>query len=303
MTEQTFFWHDYETFGRVPRRDRPAQFAGIRTDAELNEVGGETMLYCQPAPDQLPEPEACLLTGILPQACLAKGVPETAFAAQVEAALALPGTVGVGYNSIRFDDEVTRHLFWRNLIDPYAREWQNECGRWDLLDVVRAAWALRPDGIEWPRHEDGRVSFKLEHLSAANGLAHESAHDALSDVRATIGLARLVRTSQPRLWDFCLRLRHKQAAWDEIGAGRPFLHVSGMYPAERGCMAIVYPLAQHPTNRNEVLVWDLACDPRELAGMNAAELRLRLFTRTADLPEGVERLPIKSVHVNKSPVI
>ena len=131
--------------------------------------------------------------------------------------MALPGTVGVGYNTIRFDDEVTRFLFWRNLIDPYAREWQNQCGRWDLLDVVRTTWALRPEGIEWPRHEDGRPSFKLEHLTAANGLVHEAAHDALSDVRATIGLARLIKERQPRLWDFCLKLRKKDAVLAEIG--------------------------------------------------------------------------------------
>lgn len=193
MSEHSFYWHDYETFGRWPRRDRPAQFAGVRTDAELNEIGPSLMHYCQPAPDFLPDPESCLLTGILPQTCLEQGLPEHAFAAAIERELAAPGTVGVGYNTIRFDDEVTRHLFWRNLMDPYAREWQNGCGRWDLLDVVRCTYALRPEGIEWPRHEDGRTSFKLEHLTAANGLAHEAAHDALSDVRATIGLARLIR--------------------------------------------------------------------------------------------------------------
>jgi exodeoxyribonuclease-1 len=169
--------------------------------------------------------------------------------------------MGVGYNSIRFDDEVTRHLFWRNLIDPYAREWQNGCGRWDLLDVVRCTWALRPEGIEWPRHDDGRPSFKLEHLTAANGLVHEAAHDALSDVRATIALARWSRQQQPRLWDFCLKLRKKDAVRAEMGVGRPFLHLSGMYPVERGCLAIVWPLAPHPTNKNEVIVWDLAQDP------------------------------------------
>ena len=146
-TDFSFFWHDYETFGVVPRRDRPAQFAGVRTDAELNEIGEPVMLHCQPAADSLPDPESCLLTGITPQHCLEQGVPELAFAAAIETQLAKPGTVGVGYNSIRFDDEVTRFLFWRNLIDPYAREWQNGCGRWDLLDVVRATCALRPEGI------------------------------------------------------------------------------------------------------------------------------------------------------------
>ncbi len=303
MSELTFYWHDYETFGRVPRRDRPAQFAGVRTDAELNEIGEPLMFYCKPAPDFLPDPESCLLTGILPQTCLERGVPEHAFAATIEAELSRPGTVGVGYNTIRFDDEVTRHLFWRNLIDPYAREWQNECGRWDILDVVRCAYALRPEGIEWPRHEDGRPSFKLEHLTVANGLAHEAAHDALSDVRATIALARLIRTAQPKLWDFCLKLRKKEAVWAEIGLDRPFLHISGMYGPERGCIALVWPLAPHPTNKNELIVWDLSADPAELAGLDAATVRERMFTRQDALPEGVTRLPIKTIHVNKSPIV
>jgi len=303
MQALTFYWHDYETFGRVPRRDRPSQFAGIRTDAELKEIGAPLMVYCRPAPDYLPEPEACLLTGILPQTCLEQGLAEHEFAAAIEAELARPGTVGLGYNTIRFDDEVTRHLFWRNLMDPYAREWQNDCGRWDLLDVVRCAYALRPEGIEWPRHEDGRPSFKLEHLSAANGLAHEAAHDALSDVRATIALARLLRSAQPKLFEFCLRLRKKEAVWAEIGVGRPFLHISGMYGVERGCMALVWPLAPHPSNKNELIVWDLASDPAELLTLNAEAIRARMFVKQEALEEGVTRLPIKTIHVNKSPIV
>ncbi len=299
----SFFWHDYETFGRVPRRDRPAQFAGVRTDADLNEIDDPVMLHCQPPLDMLPDPESCLLTGILPQYCQEHGVAEHAFAAEIERQLARPGTVGVGYNSIRFDDEVTRFLFWRNLFDPYGREWQNECGRWDLLDTVRCTWALRPEGIQWP-HVDGKPSFRLEKLTAANGLSHEAAHDALSDVRATVALARLVKGKQPRLWDFCLKLRQKTAVQAELVMGRPVLHISGMYPVERGCMAIVWPFATHPTNKNEVIVWDLAHDPAELMSLSTEALRERLFTRSEELAErGLERLPVKTIHINKSPVV
>jgi exodeoxyribonuclease-1 len=307
MPAPSFFWHDYETFGREPRRDRPAQFAGVRTDAELNEIAAPVMHFCRPARDYLPDPESCLLTGILPQQALAQGLPEAEFAACIEAELGAPDTIGVGYNSIRFDDEVTRFLFWRCLRDPYAREWQNGCSRWDLLDVVRCCWALRPEGIEWPLHESGerrgQPSFRLEQLTAANGLVHEAAHDALSDVRATVALARLVRTRQPRLWDFCLRLRHKDAVRAEIGQRRPFVHLSGRYPVERGCMAVVWPLAPHPTNRNELIVWDLAQDPAQLADLDVDTVRERLFTPQAALPEGVQRLPIKTIHVNKSPIV
>lgn len=313
MAAHTFLWHDYETFGLNTRRDRPAQFAGIRTDAELNEIGDPLMIYCQPANDYLPDPASCLITGITPQHCLQHGLPENAFAAQIESVLAEPGTIGVGYNTIRFDDEVTRYLFWRNLIDPYGREWQNDCGRWDLLDVVRMAYALRPEGIVWPIKEDGpyigKPSFKLEDLARANGLLHEAAHDALSDVRATIALARLIRTAQPKLFDFCLGLHKKDRVAAELGlpasrqTARPFLHVSGMFPSERGCLAVMWPLATHPTNKNELLAWDLAHDPSELPLLDVATLRQRLFSKSADLPEGVKRLPLKSVHLNKSPMV
>ena len=305
----TFFWHDYETFGAVPRMDRPSQFAGIRTDMDLNEVGEPVMLYCQPAPDYLPSPTACLITGITPQQCLEQGVPEHQFAAAVEAELGQPGTIGVGYNTIRFDDEVTRYMLWRNLRDPYAREWQNGCGRWDLLDVVRMVYALRSEGISWPKKDDGTVSFKLEDLAKANGILHESAHDALSDVRATIGLARLIKRLQPRLFDFALGLHKKDRVLQELhlpataAHAKPFLHVSGMFGVDRGCIAVMWPLAQHPTNKNEIIAWDLAQDPSQLADLSVDEIRLRMFTATADLPEGVTRLPIKSVHVNKSPMV
>ena len=309
MPSHTFLWHDYETFGANTRRDRPAQFAAIRTDAELNEIGEPLMLYCQPANDYLPDPVSCLITGITPQQCLEQGVPEHQFAARIEAEFAQPGTIGVGYNTIRFDDEITRFMFWRNLIDPYAREWQNQCGRWDLLDVVRMTYALRPDGIHWPQKEDGTPSFKLEHLSKANGLLHEAAHDALSDVRATIALARLIRQHNPKLFDFALALHKKDRVAAELRlpatalTARPFLHVSGMFPAERGCLAVMWPLASHPTNKNELIAWDLAHDPRELATLNVDDIRLRMFTRAADLPEGVARLPIKTIHLNKSPMV
>ena len=141
--------------------------------------------------------------------------------------------------------------------------------------------------------------------SAANGLVHEAAHDALSDVRATIALARLIRTRQPRLWEFCLALHKKEAVLKEIDLvhPKPFLHISGMFPVERGCLAVAWPLAQHPTNTNEIIVWDLAFDPAELATLDAETVRQRMFTKAEDLPEGVSRLPIKTIHIIKSPSV
>lgn len=306
---QTFLWHDYETFGANPKIDRPAQFAAIRTDLDLNEIDAPMEWFCKPPFDYLPDPQACLITGITPQQTLEQGLAESVFADYVHGAFSQPGTIGVGYNTIRFDDEFTRYMLWRNLYDPYAREWRDGNGRWDLLDVVRMTYALRPEGIEWPKGDDGKNSFKLELLSAANGLAHESAHDAVSDVRATIALARLLKTKQPRLFDFALQLRDKRAVAKELGLpavasqAKPFVHISGMFPVEQGCLAVMWPIANHPTNRNEVIAWNLDYDPRELLDLDAETIRLRLFSRQADLPEGMTRLPIKSIHLNKSPMV
>ncbi|MEJ2692318.1 MAG: exodeoxyribonuclease I [Candidatus Thiodiazotropha sp.] len=301
----SFYWHDYETWGADPRRDRPVQFAGLRTDGDLNPVGEPLVIYCRPSDDILPQPEACMITGLTPQLALREGLNEAEFVARIHHELATPETCGLGYNTLRFDDEVTRFALYRNFYDPYAREWRNGCSRWDIIDMVRLTHALRPEGIEWPLSESGKVSFRLELLSAANGIAHESAHDALSDVRATIALAKLIKQRQPRLYDYLLSGRDKQTLGERLNLQqrRPVLHVSSMYPVEQGCLAMVMPLIRHPENPNGVIVYDLRHDPAPLLQLSAEEIHQRLFTPASDLPQGVERIPLKVVHLNKCPVV
>lgn len=305
MSSATFFWHDYETTGADPRRDRPSQFAGLRTTLDLQPVGDPVMLYCKPAPDVLPHPEACLITGITPQHAEREGLIEAEFAAIVHEELAAPGTCAVGYNSLRFDDEFTRHLLYRNFHEPYEREWKDGNSRWDLIDLVRMCYALRPEDIEWPRREDGTPSFRLEHLASANRLRQTRAHDALSDVEALIDLARLIRGRQPRLFDFHFALRRKQRAFELLDVAHltPVVHVSSRYPASRGCLAIVVPLAMHPQNANGVIVYDLDTDPTELLDLDADAIADRVFVARANLPEDVERIPLKLVHANRSPAL
>ncbi len=305
MTATTLYWHDYETFGVDPRRDAPVQFAGLRTDEELNPRGQPLVIYCHPPRDRLPWPEACLVTGITPQQAWTLGVCEAEFIAAIHAELSKPGTCGLGYNTVRFDDEVTRNSLYRNFYDPYEREWRNGNSRWDIIDMVRLTAALRPEGIAWPLGLDGRPSFRLELLTQANGISHSGAHDALADVKATIALARLVKQRQPKLYDYVWRNRgkHEAAALLKFGSFEPVLHVSEKYPSERGCIAMVVALARHPTNQNEIVVYDLNVDTSPLLELGAEEIRTRLFTRTADLPEGVERIPLKTVHLNKCPIL
>ncbi len=301
---ETLYWHDYETWGADPKRDRPSQFAGIRTDLELNIVSQPFTAYCAPAMDVLPQPEACLVTGITPQRALAEGVNEAEFFAMIHGEFAKPGTCGVGYNSVRFDDEFTRYGLYRNFYDPYGREWQNGNSRWDIIDMVRLTHALRPEGIEWPQQE-GIASFRLELLTAANGISHEAAHDAMSDVYATLEMAKLVRKAQPKLFDYLFKLRNKRqvAQLLHLQSTTPVLHVTSMYPANRGCIAQVVPVAQHPTNPNGVIVYDLAEDPSALLRLTPEQIAGRLFTKAVDLPDGVERIPLKTIHINKCPAV
>ena len=305
MSSLTFFWHDYETFGVNPAKDRPAQFAGIRTDDRLNPVEDPIVLYCQPATDALPSPDACLITGITPQVAKSKGIIEAEFISLINQEMSQPNTCSAGYNSIRFDDEVTRYTLYRNFFDPYAREWQNDCSRWDIIDLARMTYALRPEGVTWPQSENGHPSFKLEDLTKANDISHGSAHDALSDVRATIELAKRLRTAQPRLFDwlFELRNKHRVAGQIDVRAGKPIIHTTRMYPSVNGCTSLVLPLAYETGNKSSVLVYDLRFDPGEFLELSQDELVQRLFTANDELPKEVSRLPVKSLKINRCPAI
>lgn len=305
----TFYWHDYETFGLNRRLDRPAQFAGQRTDEQFNPIGEADVWYCKPTLDYLPQPQACLVTGITPQQAWTKGMCEAKFAENVFEVMNRPGTVSIGYNSLRFDDEVSRHLFWRNFYDPYQREWSQGCSRWDLFPFVLAVWALRPEGICWPTvvsEKDGRserVSFRLEHLSQANHLEHSHAHDAASDVQATIALARLLSQKQPRLWDWALKNRTKEAVIAALGSGRPCVWIDPYAGQEKGFIRVVLPLSVNPQNKNEYLVWDLRHDPSELVGLSPETIARRAFGSKDAMLEGEERLPLHAIKVNAAPFV
>lgn len=302
---ETLYWYDFETTGINPARDRVVQFAGIRTDLDFNPIAAPDVFYCKLHNDVLPHPEACLITGISPQLTIEKGLLESEFIKKIHQQFIVPQTCVVGYNSIRFDDEFTRNLLYRNFYDPYAREWKSGNSRWDLIDVVRMTQALRPEGINWPIGDKGAVSFKLELLTKANGIAHEAAHDALSDVYATIGIAKLIKQKQPKLysWAYELRQKNKAAACLDLVNKKSLVHVSSKYPASQDCLAIVMPLAQHPVNKNSIIVYDLRVDPTALIKCSAEEIYQRLYTPKDKLIKGEERIPLKLVHINKSPML
>ena len=302
---ETFLFYDLETFGQDPRRTRIAQFAAVRTDTELNVVEEPVSFFVRPADDLLPSPYATLVTGITPQRALHEGVNEAEAFARIAELMARPQTCTLGYNTLRFDDEFIRHGLFRNFHDPYEREWRGGNSRWDLLDMLRLLHALRPDGIVWPQREDGATSFKLEHLADANGVREGDAHEALSDVYATISMARLFKHQQPRMWDYALRLRDKRFASGllDVVASTPVLHVSQRYPATRMCAAAVLPITRHPRIDSRVIVFDLDGEIEPLLRMTPEDIADRLYTPAAELPEGERRIALKEVHTNKVPAL
>lgn len=301
---ESFYWHDYETSGADVSRDRPLQFAGLRTDLDFNVLGEPLVIYSKPTPDYVPHPTAVRITGISPYTALAHGVTENQFFEQIHRELSAPGTCGIGYNSLGFDDEITRYGLYRNFYDPYARERNAGRSRWDLIDVTRAFYALRPEGLQWPRRDDGFTSFRLEDLSGANGIAHGNAHDALSDVEATIGLARCLKAQNSALFDalYASRLKQHVAALLDITAMKPVIYVSGVLGAQRCNLAVVAPLAVSASNNNDIICADLSRAPAFLE-QDPLVLRERLFAPRESLSEGELRPPLLTIRLNKAPVI
>lgn len=254
---KTLFFYDLETSGLKPREDRIMQFAGQRTDLELNPIGEPVNVLVKMTDDALPSPGAIQVTGITPQQTLTDGVSEAEFCKYVAEEIFTPETVAVGYNTVRFDDEFMRAIFWRNFYDPYEFEWKDGRSRWDILDVVRLTRALRPEGIEWPFREDGAPTNRLELITKLNGVSHEHAHDALSDVYATIAVAKLIREKQPKLFEYLYKMRDKREVQKMVNLAepKPFVYASGRYANAFNKTTVVFPLT---VSRNgNILVFDL----------------------------------------------
>lgn len=301
---QTILWHDYETFGVNPKVDFPSQFAAIRTNLELEIIEDQPNInwLCKIPHDYLPHPQACLITGITPYYSLSKGLSEPEFAKRIHKQMMQANTCVVGYNSMKFDEEVTRHLFFRNLYPVYEREYKNNNTRWDVIDLVRACYALRPEHINWSFYDNGKPCFKLEELTKANNIGHEDAHDALSDVHATIAIAKLIKTHHPKLYDYYWQLRSKHQVNNMLQQFQTniFIYVGGFIASEQGCCTIVMPVCAHPENQNSVLCIDLLKPIMEFEKNDPKHLKKIIFDSTI---ERSSKPGLLNIAVNKSPFV
>ncbi len=278
------------------------QFAGQRTDLELRPVGEPVNLLIKLTNDILPDVDATLITGITPQMTIADGLTEAEFLREFESNIAVPGTVFVGYNTVRFDDEFMRCLHYRNFYDPYEWQWQDGRSRWDMLDVVRMTRALRPEGIEWPFDINGKPTNRLELLTAMNGLSHEHAHDALSDVTATIEVARLIYNKHSKLFEYLFTMRDKKKVAELVNKSEPFVYTSGKYPGEYQKTTVALKICDNPRNggNGSALVYDLRHDPTEWMGKSAEQLaEAWRWKKDSDEP----RLPVKTIMFNRCPAV
>lgn len=278
------------------------QFAGQRTDMLLNPIGEPYNFLVKMSDDILPDPDAILLTGITPQMTISDGITEAEFLKIFSEKISTPGTVFTGFNSIRFDDEFIRFLHYRNFYDAYEWHWLDGRSRWDLLDVVRMTRALRPDGIKWPFDSSGAPANRLGLITSINGLDHDKAHDALSDVMATIALAKLLLEKQPKLFNYLLQYRDKKKVAELVTAGEPFVYSSGKYPSEYEKTTVVVRVADHP-KKSGALVYDLRHDPTPYLSMSAPELATLWTHFCKDRPCVHPRLPVKTLQYNRCPAV
>ena len=301
---QTFFFYDLETSGLNPRQDRIMQFAGQRTDMNLEPIGDPYNLLVTLNDDTLPSPDALMVTGITPQKTVEEGYTEAQFARMLGEEIFTPDTIAVGFNNIRFDDEFIRHLLWRNFHDPYEWSWKDGRSRWDLLDVVRLTRALRPEGINWPLDAKGEPSNRLELITSANGIAHENAHDALADVTALIAVTKLIKQKQPQLYDYLLKMRDKKVVQQLVNVDdkKPFVYASGRYDKEFAKTTVAFPLT---TSRNGgVVVYDLRYDPTPFVELDTNELAAKIFASWEERQaEDFVKLPVKELQYNRCPAV
>lgn len=290
-----FAFYDFETTGTSPAFDQPLQFAAIRTDDDFNEIE-RVNIRCRLSRHILPAPWALAVTGISPEQLFDPNLPSWfEFSHQISALIArwAPAT-WTGYNSVTFDEEFMRQTFYQNLHPNIYQTQFHHNNRLDLMKVIYAVWDRAPETLDWPRDDQGRISFKLDRLAPQNGFTTHNAHDALGDVEATIHLATLIRNRAPEVWAGCLRNRDKRAVADTLQSGLPVRLIERFGAAPPRSFTGVYA-GTSPQNGNVMGFLDLdASDATSLVDANDEAL--------ADAVSGTPKL-IRSVSINKMPNI
>lgn len=202
IPKKTYLFYDVETTSLSPYFGQILQFAAIRTDLELNELERHE-IRIKLNKDTLPSPGA-MLTHKMSISDMHVGESEYDGIRKIHALVNQPGTISGGYNTLAFDDKFLRFSFYRNLLDPYTHQWQNDCGRFDIYPMVIYFYLSSKNNVlTWPL-EDGAPSLKLENINALNQLAQGTAHTAMVDVEVTLALAKRLYAHHQH-WDYAMK--------------------------------------------------------------------------------------------------
>lgn len=301
-----YIFYDYETFGADPKKSMPAQFGALITDLDLNIIE-KIQFYCKPQKNQIPAPISVLVTGITPQDCVQEGFSEPEFAAKINKILSQAGYCIIGYNNFSFDDELTRFLFYRNFEMPYNWHFDQGNSRRDLYEFIRLVYALRPETLNWHYNLDDngnkKVSLKLTDITSVNNIAHEHAHEALSDAIATYELFKLIKKNNPKLFDFAEKIHRTKDFRSYFNLiqqqAKPLINISPFYGLDNSNLAVVLPLI---SDNNTTVVCDLSVDLDAWINLDSDQLRQRLFAKKEELGE-LSRPPLQQVKFNRVPLL
>lgn len=297
--------YDVESTGTDKQMDQILQLAYVTTDANLNLVeGGTGEFIARMRPDVIPHPMAFLTHRIDPQRLLEEGMTEYELLTHARRVfMAMGSTCISGYNTIAFDDEMMRHSLFRNMRDAYDWSWKEGNFRVDIYKLVQMTYAYCPEILTWPAGDDGEDSLKLDRLAPANGVTDMQAHDALSDVHATIAIARKIREANPKLWGYFLSLADKNYTTSLMSKREPLLVTDAILGKENRMTTLVYPVCTDALVSTKFLALDLREDPSAVLSMSPEEIRHYAFTKREELPEHSPTIPVVSVATNKQPLL
>ena len=288
----SFVIYDVETTGLTKGFDQIVQFAALRTDSALK-ITDQFQIRCRLMPHVIPAPEAMRVTGLRIEQLLDTSLPSHyGMVTEVQRILtSWCPALFLGYNSLSFDEEFLRQVFYQCLYRPYLTNTRGSA-RADVLNLCRVTAALRLDVLKPAIDEDGRPIFKLKALAEANGIATPLSHNAVADVSTTLALCQLISNRAPEIWSQFLRFSQKASVESFITEEDAFL-VSETFGNHHRAR-VVTPIGRHSERAIRYYCLDVVADLDTLRGMSDDQL--------ISLCKGAAR-PIVTIRTNAAPTL
>ena len=239
-----------------------------------------------------------MITKILPQDIYKKGINEYYFSREIYKIFVKKDTCIVGFNNLKFDNLITRNIFYRNCLDPYEWCWKNGNSSWDILNVLRAFYIFYPDDIFWPKNSEGNISFRLSEFTHMNSILHRNIHDASSDVFATMEVAKLLCAKNKKFFFMLYFMSQKNNIRYFIHKNyhKPFFYVSSVFGAKRNNISCVMIIGYHPKNNNLLLIFDLESSLKDIFLLYQKSNKMNYTIKDLML------VGIKIIYLNQSPM-